>query len=167
MPGITALGHVGLYCKNLEAQREFYSKFLGLTITDEDLEGRGLCFLSSDPEREHHEFALARMEPGQPEGKSLQQLSFIVDSLDTLRDYYHKIKEKSLRINRTVTHGISCSVYFYDPEENLLEVYYKTGYDVLQPLNQHIDLDKPNEELLAYAKSFEEIRGPSLGARAG
>ena len=37
------------------------------------------------------------------------------------------VNERGLRIDRTVTHGISCSIYFYDPEDNRLELYYKTG----------------------------------------
>jgi catechol-2,3-dioxygenase len=59
MPHITRLGHVGLFCNDLMKMRDFYSRVMGLAITDEDLE-RGICFLSADPEAEHHELALAQ-----------------------------------------------------------------------------------------------------------
>jgi catechol-2,3-dioxygenase len=94
----------------------------------------------------------------------LNQVSFIVKSMDDLREFYHRLQEEGLRIERTVTHGISCSIYFYDPEDNRVELYYKTGYSVRQPLGEHIDLDKPSEEVLAFAKSFEASVGPSVGA---
>ena len=163
MPGITSLGHLGIHCADLEKIRDFYSRFMGLTITDEDLE-RGICFFSASPETEHHELALARCpSDGQPT-QWLNQVSFIVKSMDDLREFYHRLQEEGLRIDRTVTHGISCSIYFYDPEDNRVELYYKTGYSVRQPLGEHIDLDKPSEEILAFSKSFEASLGPPLGA---
>ena len=163
MRTITGLGHIGLFCQDLEKMRDFYSRFLGLTITDEDLD-RGICFLSADPESEHHELALARLRGDSQPTQWLQQVSFIVPSLDDLRNFYHRIQAEGLRIDRTVTHGISCSIYFYDPEDNRVELYYKTGYDVRQPLGELIDLDQANEELLAFSQSFEATLGPPRGA---
>jgi catechol 2,3-dioxygenase len=68
-----------------------------------------------------------------------------------------------MKIDRTVTHGIACSVYFYDPEDNRVELYYTTPYKVRQPLGEPIDLDRPDEELLAFAQSLEEKKGPPRG----
>ena len=135
MAGITNLGHVGLNCQDLENMRAFYSGFMGLTITDEDLE-RGIEFLSADPKGEHHELALGRVRDGGQPTQYLQQLSFIVEDMQALQDFYHRIKKEGLRIDRTVTHGISCSIYFYDPEDNRFELYYKTGFNVRQPLSE-------------------------------
>ena len=163
MPAVTNLGHVGLYCQNVENMRDFYSRFMGMTITDEDPEW-GICFLSANPEQEHHELALAKLRPNSEPTKFLQQLSFIVDSMEDLQTFYHKLQEEGLKIARTVTHGISCSIYFFDLEDNRVELYYKTGYDVRQPLGEHIDLDQPAEELLAFSKSFEVTKGPPQGA---
>jgi hypothetical protein len=70
-----------------------------------------------------------------------------------------------MRIDRTVTHGIACSVYFYDPEDNRVELYYTTPYQVRQPLGQPIDLEQSNAELLAFAQSFEATMGPPRGAQ--
>lgn len=162
MPRVARLGHVGLYCNDLMKMRDFYSRVMGLTITDEDL-NRGICFLSADPGAEHHELALAQAkEPGQ-KTQSVQQVSFKVNSLDEVRDFYHVLQAEGLRIDRTVTHGIACSVYFYDPEDNRVELYYTTPYNVRQPLGEHIDLDKSNEELLAFAQAFEAKMGPFRG----
>jgi len=52
---IQKLGHVGIYAQDLPKMREFYSSIVGLTIADET---SSACFMSSDPDREHHEFVL-------------------------------------------------------------------------------------------------------------
>jgi catechol 2,3-dioxygenase-like lactoylglutathione lyase family enzyme len=164
MAQIARLGHVGLFCNDLMKMRDFYARVMGLTITDEDL-NRGICFLSADPEAEHHELALAQArEPGQ-KTQSVQQVSFKVQSLDDVREFYHRLQHEGLKIDRTVTHGIACSVYFFDPEDNRVELYYTTPYHVRQPLGEHIDLDKPNDELLNFARSFESKLGPPRGAQ--
>ena len=41
MPRIDSLGHVGIYAEDLMKMRDFYTRVLGLTISDEDLEERG------------------------------------------------------------------------------------------------------------------------------
>ncbi len=164
MPQISGLGHVGLFCHDLGKMRDFYTSVLGLTISDEDLD-RGICFLSAAPEREHHELALVRArEPGQ-KTHNVQQVSFKVPRLDDVRGFYRRLKDAGAKIERTVTHGIACSVYFFDPEDNRIEVYYTTPYNVRQPLGEPIDLEQPDAALLAFARSLEETRGPSRGAQ--
>jgi len=160
---ITGLGHVGLYCHDLPKMRDFYARVLGLTITDEDLD-RGICFLSGAPDSEHHELALARAKEPTQKTQNVQQISFKVGSLDDVRTFYHRLRDAGMKIDRTVTHGIACSVYFYDPEDNRIEIYYTTPYKIRQPLGEPIDLDKADADLLAVAKSFEK-NGPPRGAQ--
>ncbi len=164
MPQVTGLGHVGLFCDDLTKMRDFYAGVLGLTISDEDLE-RGICFLSAAPEAEHHELALVQAKDPAQKTRHVQQVSFKVKSLDDVRAFYHRLEQAGMRIDRTVTHGIACSVYFYDPEDNRIELYYTTPYKVRQPFGAPIDLDQPDDELLAFAKSFEETKGPPRGAQ--
>src|SRR6266446_10624637 len=164
MPEITGLGHVGLYCHDLPTMRDFYARVLGLTISDEDVQ-RGICFLSANPDAEHHELALVQTKNRAQKSQYVQQVSFKVKSLDDVRSFYHRLLDTGIKIDRTVTHGIACSVYFYDPEDNRVELYYTTPYKVRQPLGAAIDLDKANDELLAFAKSFEATMGPPRGAQ--
>jgi catechol-2,3-dioxygenase len=162
MPQIAGLGHVGLYCHDLGKMRDFYARVLELTVSDENLE-RGICFLSAAPEAEHHELALVQAKEPAQKTQNVQQISFKVKSLDDVRVFYHRLLNLGMKIDRTVTHGIACSVYFYDPEDNRIELYYTTPYQVRQPLGEPIDLDRPDDELLAFAKSFEESKGPPRG----
>jgi catechol-2,3-dioxygenase len=168
---VTSLGHVGLVCDDFLKMRDFYTRVIGLTVTDEDPD-RGSCFLSADPENEHHELALGKSlgpnEPGGPRPKTqgVGQVSFIVESMDALKKLYQRLLNEKVRIDRTVTHGISCSVYFFDPEDNRVELYYKTGYNVKQGFSRPIDLqNQSNEEILAFSKSFEAEVGPFQGAK--
>ena len=168
---VMGLGHVGIICDDLMTMRDFYTRVIGLTITDEDPE-RGSCFLSAAPEHEHHELNLGQSRgPEHPDGarprtRGLGQMSFTVHSLDDLRDLHRRFQAEGTRILRTVTHGISVSVYFLDPEDNVGEVYYKTGYNVRQGFSRPIDLEKQSdEEILAFSKSFEATVGPFQGAR--
>jgi catechol 2,3-dioxygenase-like lactoylglutathione lyase family enzyme len=165
MSEISGLGHVGLYCNDLKRMRDFYSGVLGLTISDED-PGRGICFLSAAPESEHHELALVQAKEPTQKTHNVQQVSFKVKSLDGVRTFYHRLRKEGMKIDRTVTHGIACSVYFYDPEDNRVELYYTTPYQVRQPFGEHIDLDEPDEKLLAFAQSFEEKKGPPRGPQS-
>ena len=165
MPQITGLGHVGLFCNDLGTMRDFYTRVLGLTISDENLD-RGICFLSAAPEAEHHELALVRAKEPAQKTHNVQQVSFKVKSLADVRAFYHRLLDAGIKIDRTVTHGIACSVYFYDPEDNRVELYYTTPYQVRQPLGEPIDLDRPDDELLAFAKSFEESKGPPRGPQS-
>ena len=164
MPEITGLGHVGLFCHDLRKMRDFYAGVMGLTISDEDL-GRGICFLSAAPETEHHELALVQAKEPAQKTHNVQQVSFKVKSLDDVRAFHQRLTAAGARIDRTVTHGIACSVYFFDPEDNRIELYYTTPYQVRQPLGEHIDLGRPDAELLAFAQSFEETKGPPRGAQ--
>ena len=168
---VTNLGHVGIICDDFMKMRDFYSRVIGLTITDEAPE-RGSCFMSADPGNEHHEFNLGQSRgPDHPDGarprtQNVGQISFIVKSMDALRELNERFKAEKTEILRTVTHGISVSIYYHDPEDNVGEVYYKTGYKVHQGFSQPIDLEtQTDEEILAFSKSFEETEGPFQGAK--
>ena len=69
--------------------------------------------------------------------------------LDDVRAFYHRLLDAGVKIDRTVTYEIACSVHFYDPEDNRIELYYTTPYKIRQPLGEPIDLDRPDSELLA------------------
>ena len=153
MPKVSGLGHVGIYCDDVMKQRDFYTRVMGLQITDEDLEERGMVFLSAHPDDEHHEFVLMKGRTAPPDAKLVQQLSFYVDTLTELKDFYRVFNEEGVRTQRIVSHGNAFGMYALDPEGNTIEVYYKTGFDVPQPHGEPIDLEQPDEELLAIARA--------------
>ena len=168
---VTNLGHVGIVCDDFLKMRDVYTRVIGLTITDESPE-QSNCFLSGDPEIEHHQLVLGQTRgPDHPKGarpktQGVGQISLTVKDMDALKELYLRVKDEGIRIDHVVTHGISCSVYFFDPEDNRIELYYKTGFNVKQPFVRPIDLEnQSNEEILAFSKSFEETMGPAQGAK--
>lgn len=152
MPAIEALGHVGVYAEDLMKQRDFYSRVLGLQIADEDLDNRGMVFMSADPQREHHEFVLVKGRVSNDDSKVIQQISFIVNSVEDLKEYHQRLKAENITIDRTVSHGNALGMYFFDPEGNRIELYYRTGFDVPQPHGDVIDLEDSVEQLLDVAR---------------
>ena len=151
MSEIDGLGHVGIHTENLMHMRDFYTRVLGLQLTDEDL-NRGIVFLSANPEDEHHEVALIRGRDVPRGAKLVNQISFKVKSLDALKELHRRLRAEHVRIERFVSHGISLGLYAYDPEGNRLELYYKTGFKAPQPLSVPVDIEASNEELLAVAR---------------
>ena len=142
MPKVTRLGHIGLFVRDPEVLLDFYSNFLGMTVTDRD-ERR--VFLSARPEEEHHELLLAQNDERHTDP---QQISFTVGSLDDLKELYHDIKDYGCTVDRVVSHGIAFGCYFRDPEDNRVEVYWHTGIEWPQPFSEPIDLSLSEEELL-------------------
>ena len=153
MPKVSGLGHVGIYVHDLMKQRDFYSRVIGLEIADEDIEGRGMVFLSAHPDEEHHEFVIMKGRTGDAGAQVIQQLSFKVDTLAELKDFHTVFKSEGVEIQRTVSHGNAFGMYATDPEGNTIEVYYKTGFPVPQPHGDPVDLDASEEELIEIARA--------------
>ena len=158
MPKLSSLGHVGLYVRDLARMRDFYTRVLGLEVTDESAERR-MVFLSSRPAEEHHEVLLIerREDAGGTEARPslLQQVAFHVESLDELRRFKRTFEDEGVEITQTVTHGNTASIYFKDPEGNVLEAYYTVTPTWPQPLSVPIDLDGDDASVL---RQIEEAK---------
>jgi catechol-2,3-dioxygenase len=76
--------------------------------------------------------------------------------VDDLRDFYNRLQENNVRIDQTVTHGFALSVYFFDPEDNRVEIYYTTPYNTSPPVNVQVDLNSSTDELLELSGSFPQ-----------
>jgi catechol 2,3-dioxygenase-like lactoylglutathione lyase family enzyme len=145
---ITGLGHTGFWVNDLAAMRDFYTRILGLTVTDEDAD-HGIVFLSAQPDREHHEFVLQRGRTA-PIGTSLtHQVSWRVDSLQTLLEYHRRFRAEGVPVQQEVSHGNAIGIYFFDPEGNRNEVYLRLEREVHQPFRKSIDLDQEPDQVLA------------------
>ena len=101
--GVTGLGHVGIYVKDVQKMVEFYTDVLGLTLTDRGPNDRGV-FFSGRPHEEHHEFVLAQSDEMKT---NAQQISFTTGSLTDLKSIYGRIKASGCKVDRIVNHGIA------------------------------------------------------------
>jgi len=94
------------------------------------------------------------------------QISYIAPEMAALRELNSRLKAANIEILRTVTYGISRSIYLHDPENNVGEVDYKTGFVVKQGFSRSLDLeDQTDQEILDFSQSFEATEGPLQGAQ--
>ena len=119
---------------------------------------RDACFLSARPAEEHHELLLTSGRTAPDDTKLLQQLSMHVDSLEDLKAFHQVFLDEGVKEERIITHGNTASIYFRDPENNYLEVYYSIPVDFPQPFGQPIDLELDDDALL---QQIADIRAAS------
>jgi len=142
-----AFSHVGIFVSDMAKMADFYTRFLGFTLTDRGRLGdTELAFLSRDP-REHHQIVLVAGRPKDTPFNVVNQISFRVDSLTTLRELHARLHSESVSEIAPVTHGNAISVYFRDPEGNRLELFIDTPWYVTQPLRLPVDLSLPDDAL--------------------
>ena len=152
--GLT-LSHVGVFVTDMPKMVDFYTGFLGFAVSDRGTlaDGRGeIVFLTRDP-REHHQFVLATGRPADLSFNIVNQLSFRVDSLDTLRELQRGLKNEQATELGPITHGNALSVYFHDPEGNRIELFVDTPWYVKQPLRIPLDMSLSDGELWKYAEA--------------
>jgi catechol 2,3-dioxygenase-like lactoylglutathione lyase family enzyme len=140
---IQKLGHVGIYANDLETMRDFYARVIGLHIADESANA---VFMSSDPDREHHEFVIFK-SGGPDEQTCVQQISFSCAQLEDVVQYYHRFKDNGVRFRSVTSHGNAVGLYFYDPEDNVCEVYWTTPWKARQPYGVAVDLTQDIDEV--------------------
>jgi len=149
------LTHMAIFVRDMPKMRQFYTDVFGLTVTDQGRHPRApvdMVFMSADP-GEHHQFVLVTGRPEDVQFNVLQQMSFLVDSLDQLRAMRDQVAVAGLEINRSVTHGNAWSIYFNDPEGNQIEVYVHTPWYIPQPHSYPVDLDRSNDEIFAMTEA--------------
>lgn len=155
---VLRFSHVGFSVHDLEGMAQWYSRLLGLLITDRgtlpgpDGSPVPLIFLSRDPD-EHHQVALVGGRPATLAFNPINQLSFRVEDVATLRDYWAIISAAQVDDLRPVTHGNALSLYFRDPEGNRIEVYADTPWYVTQPMRVPIDMSRTVAEIMAAAEA--------------
>lgn len=149
------LTHFALFVQDLPKMEAFYTQVMGMTVTDRGQARSApvqMVFLSSDP-AEHHQFVLVSGRPDDVNFSLNQQMSFLVDSLDELRDMRDRVTDAGIKITQCVTHGNAWSIYFNDPEGNRIENYVHTPWYIPQPHSAPLDLDRSNAEIMAYTEA--------------
>jgi len=154
-----AFTHVGIYVTDMDRMVDFYTRVVGFAVSDRGprLQGGGeIAFMTRDP-REHHQVVLATGRPDKLPFNMVNQLSFLVDDLSTLKTLYGDLKrEPGVEDLGPVSHGNALSAYFLDPEKNRIEFYMHTPWHVPQPHRISVDLTLPDARLWAAVE--EDVR---------
>lgn len=113
------LAHCVLRTNNFDKMREFYKVFLGAHAV---FENDTLSFMTYD--EEHHRIALINMpdiENKHRQSSGLEHIAFTFDSLHDLVLAYLQRKENGILPFWPINHGLTTSVYYKDPDGNILE----------------------------------------------
>ncbi|HTE14730.1 MAG TPA: VOC family protein [Burkholderiales bacterium] len=142
------LSHVGYFVTDIKKMVDFYTRFLKFVVSDrgDRDDGGSIVFMTRDP-KEHHQLVFATGKPADIGFNVINQLSFRVDSLATLREMFHALKNEPVTMLGPITHGNALSVYFLDPEGNRVELLIDTPWYVPQPHRLPVNLALSDDEL--------------------
>ncbi|MCZ6740889.1 MAG: VOC family protein [Alphaproteobacteria bacterium] len=128
---IARTSHLTLRVTDLERSRGFYEKALNLHVIGDDPAGR--LYLAADPEDvapllvlEQADADAAAPRPVDPEPYiGMEHWAFELDSNDfaALQAVYRRLNEIGAEIHHTVDHRVTESIYFLDPDRNMIEIY--------------------------------------------
>ena len=115
------------------AIKAFYTRILGFTVLEQDPDHGGLflsignygntldIFQSTNPDAA----AQPKSQLGNREGMGVRHIAFAVETEEDLKQAYFALQDAGVPIYRAVDHTSQKSVYFYDPDDNLLEIVWE------------------------------------------
>lgn len=146
------LGHVAWPAEDPVAQAQWYSDFLGLSLVcnGETPDSGQMYFLSGRQQQEHHELTFIGKAP-------MRHVALRVTSLAEFRRLRAAVEASGTPILRQMNHGVSLAFFAPDPEGNLVEIYWPTGYNVPQPAGVPLDLSLSDAELIEQARGLVPV----------
>lgn len=147
--------HTGIFCADLDMMVEFYCARIGFIVSDRGVASTGhrLFFMTQDPEI-HHQLVLFDGKPTDLPFNPINQLSFLLGSLEDLRTYHRQAREFGFRDIQQVDHGNAWSMYFKDPEGNPIEMYVDSPFYTPQPCREPLDLAQPAAAIFAATEAM-------------
>lgn len=128
-----ALCHAVLRTGNLKAMETFYLHFLGGTITHSN---QFLSFITYD--EEHHRIALLEVPGTQPKVSTtcgLEHIAFGFSTLSELLLSYRQRQKVGIQPTWCINHGPTTSIYYKDPDGNMLETQVD-NFDTVEQATQ-------------------------------
>jgi catechol-2,3-dioxygenase len=157
-PPAIAQAHCGFKVADMDMMVEFYDAVLGYAVTDRgtmpaigDEPAREYAWLSRDPAEHHQVILVSGRDLAAP--TSVNQLSLRIMSLDELRRMERELEaHPGVTEMRKTCHGNSFSIYFGDPEGNIVELAVESVWYVPAPHGAPLYLDWDDDELLGWAE---------------
>jgi catechol 2,3-dioxygenase len=169
------IGHIGMVARDLDSMVDFYCGVLGMQVSDR------MTFPETSPLREgawlrinndHHVISMfdLRQTPDEvveerPAPKpGLHHLAFEMQSFSDLRRAARYVREHNLPLQGQRTGGPGCQLrlYFFDPEGNIIELYWaldQIGWDgKARPFPPVADIDLETMDVDAWLES----KGPNF-----
>jgi len=149
---LTKLGHVLLAVRNLATVSAFYVDVLGFTILEADPEHGGVFLTLGEGSHVIDLVEVGGDVPALPDSLAdlvprpgVGHIAFQVATAEDLRVAHRELAAAGVRVLAAVDHESQESIYFCDPEANVLEIYWErpNARDVF--LKGRKDQDKPIE----------------------
>lgn len=141
---ILRVGHAVLKNRDLDKAKWFYGEVLGMQISS-DQSPRGVFFRFGDY---HHDIGIFKVSeeadlPKQDQ-VGLAHLALATDGIETVIALKKRLEEYGCKVEGALDHGMTHSLYFRDPDGNLLECYAEVpDYDWREKFEykENLDLD--------------------------
>lgn len=114
------LAHVVLKSGQKDVMTEWYRVVLCAKVQHEDAVASFLTF-----DEEHHRVAIAQMdnaEPPRSRTSGLSHMAFSYADVGGLLDTFDRLRAEDILPCWTVNHGTTASIYYTDPDGNLVEL---------------------------------------------
>lgn len=170
------LAHVVLRTNKLPEMVAFYRDFLGAEVI---YENEYLAFISYDDE--HHRIALIGMPSIQHKDRNtcgLEHMAFTFNTLADLLLSYRQRKERGIAPLWPVNHGPTTSIYYKDPDGNMIETqvdnfedadeateFMRSKYFAENPIGTDFDPEDYIKRLSAGEKEENLKKRVEIGAR--
>ena len=121
------LGHIQLRVADLERSKTFYRDVLGFRVAEQDAKHGDLFMTLGEDfhtlDMAQHESPETARGPARPLG--VAHIAFQVASYEALGEAYRTLLQHGVRIERAMDHVNQRSIYFLDPDMNLLEIVWE------------------------------------------
>jgi catechol 2,3-dioxygenase len=159
------LSHMALFVRDVKHMIDFYGRVLGLNVSDGQKRNVGvprgdseIIFLSNQPQI-HQQLQLSSPLFDEESCNVVHQISFSIGKLGQLREVAKRIIEETDDETGQLDqldHGNAWSLYFRDPDGNMLELYVETPWHVDHPFAKPFDIMQPDDVIMS--TTYERVR---------
>ena len=123
---LARLGHVALRVADVERSKKFYRQTLGFEVVEEDPEHGGVFMALEGLSHTIDLFPAPDGAPAATPGAvGVRHVAFLVETEAALMEAWGTLREQGVAIERALDHVSQKSIYFHDPDGNVLEIYYE------------------------------------------
>jgi catechol 2,3-dioxygenase len=127
------IGHILMSVRDVERSKAFYTDILGFKVLEQDPNHGGVflalgehgntldLFPSTNPDA----YPQPRSRPVPRDGLGVKHTAFAVETEDDLTHAYFSLQDAGVPVHAAVDHESQKSIYFYDPDDNLLEIVWE------------------------------------------